>query len=154
LPGLAFNALSLPPCSLSAVASASSGLVLLGLKAASELATASSDPDFEYSVERGTSESLSCASFWAKRVGVVLIKRGVKVEGRAAGVRRWRARRGWMRNIFVGCSGFVLGCTFGDQGCPTTQLDRERVWEEVYFVWGKGEALRCTTEAVILVRAG
>jgi len=95
LPGLAFSELSLPPASLSAVASASSGLVFLGLKAASELAAASSEPDFEYSVEVGFSESLSCESLAANRAGDVLRKRGVRVEGRAVRVRRWRARAGW-----------------------------------------------------------
>jgi hypothetical protein len=99
--GLAFNALSLPPCSPSAVASASSGLVLFGLKAASDCAAASSDPDFEYSVDRGTSESLSCASFCAKRVGVMLRKRGVEVEGRVERARRCSVRVGWKRNIVV-----------------------------------------------------
>jgi hypothetical protein len=101
LPGLAFKELSLPPASLSAVASASSGLVFLGLNAASELAAASSDPDFEYSVDVGLSESLSCESFAANRAGVMLMKRGVRAEGRAVRVRRWRVRAGWKRNIFL-----------------------------------------------------
>jgi hypothetical protein len=51
----------------------------------------SSDPDLEYSVDRGTSESLSCASFWARNGRVVLRKRGVRVDGRA---RRWKVRVG------------------------------------------------------------
>jgi hypothetical protein len=102
LPGLAFSELSFPPCSRSAVASASSGLVLLGLKAASELAAASSDPDFEYSVDRGFSESLSCASFCARRRGVVLRKRGERVDGQVERPRRWRARVvGWYRNMLA-----------------------------------------------------
>jgi hypothetical protein len=99
--GLAFNELSLPPCSPSAVASASSGLVLLGLKAASDFAASSSDPDFEYSVDRGTSESLSCASFCAKRVGVVLRKRGAEAVGCVERARRCSVRVGWKRNIIV-----------------------------------------------------
>lgn len=93
--GLAFNgspsALSLLP-SASAVFSADSGLVLLGLKAASEAAAESSEPDLEYSVERGFRESLSCESLLAKRGAVVLRKRGCEREREARGA-RWRKRR-------------------------------------------------------------
>jgi hypothetical protein len=98
LPGLAFRLFCGPPASFSAVASASSGLVCLGSKAASECAAPSSEPDLEYSVDRGFSESLSCASFWAKRAGVVLTKRGRAMAGRAKDA-RCTARAGWMRNI-------------------------------------------------------
>lgn len=98
LPGLTFKLFCGPPASRSAVASASSGLVLLGSKAASECAAPSSDPDLAYSVDRGFSESLSCASFWARHAGVVLTKRGRTMAGRAKEA-RCTARAGWMRNM-------------------------------------------------------
>lgn len=76
LPGLTFMLFCGPPASLSAAASSSSGLVFEGSKAASECAAPSSEPDLAYSVDRGLSESLSCASFCANRAGVVETNRG------------------------------------------------------------------------------
>lgn len=96
-PGLTLSELSFPPASLSAVASADSGLVLSGLNAASELAASWSEPDLEYSFDRGLRESLSCVSFDASLIGVVERKRGVTTaEGRANAARR-RTRDGWKR---------------------------------------------------------
>jgi len=95
-PGLTFS--ESPPPSFSAVCFSVSGFVWLGLNAVLECAAASSDPDLLYSVDRGLSESLSWASFWASRVDVVLRKRGEK-GGR---VRR-RTRVGWNRYmVFLG----------------------------------------------------
>jgi hypothetical protein len=94
LPGLTSNgslsALSAFP-SAADVRSADSGLVLLGLKAASDAAAESSDPDLEYSFERGLRESLSLESFEANRGAVVQRKRGCDTAARGARCRERRA---------------------------------------------------------------
>jgi hypothetical protein len=74
-PGLTFKLFCFPPASRSASASSASGDVFEGSKAVSECAAPSSEPDFAYSVDRGFSESLSCASFCANRAGLVERKR-------------------------------------------------------------------------------
>ena len=79
LPGLTFRLFFFPPASCSADASASSGDVFEESKAALVCAAPSSEPDLAYSVDRGLSESLSCASFCANRVGVVETKRELRV---------------------------------------------------------------------------
>lgn len=113
LPGLTFILFCGPPASLSAVASSSSGLVFEGSKAASECAAPSSEPDLAYSVDRGLSESLSCASFCANRTGVVETKRGRMTWARAMAA-RWTARVGWMRNMVKMGLWFGVGC-FGER---------------------------------------
>ena len=145
--GLAFNgspsALWLLP-SASAVFSADSGLVLLGLKAASEAAAASSEPDLEYSVERGFRESLSCASLLARRGAVVLRKRGCEREREARGA-RWRKRRVNMAAIRVDV---WLFCTF------CNSIERQSKLWDVFLILGKQERLDevCAKEVGAMAR--